>query len=143
MDFDFDRFVEVENVINAIFNGFPVHFDPDGPQMPSVPGLQQRSSTPSATGSISSAASTFASTTASTITSSSISTPTSSVVKRVGPEPPSWSSPAAYLADRRACSAMVEVKPSVDLDKLDTIEKLLFPAGKLHLITRTSRTSLL
>jgi hypothetical protein len=32
---------------------------------------------------------------------------------------------------------MVEVKPSDDLDKIDTIEKLLFPAGKLHRTTRT------
>jgi hypothetical protein len=131
MDFDFDRFVEVENVINAIFNGYPVHFDPDGPQMPSVPGLQQRSSTPA------SSASTFASTTASTITSSSISTPTSSFVKKVGTEPPSWPSPAAYLADRRAHSAKVELKPSVRLEEDLDIEKLLFPAGKLHLVGRT------
>jgi hypothetical protein len=134
MDFDFDRFVEVENVINAIFNGFPVHFDPDGPQMPTVPGLQQRSSTPSASGSISSSVSTFASTSASTITSSSISTPTSSFAKRVGADPPSWPSPAAYLADRRVLTPKVEIKPNVELD---TIEKLLFPAGKLHLFTRT------
>jgi len=131
MDFDFDRFVEVENVINAIFNGVPVHFDPDGPQMPSVPGLQHRSSTPA------SSASTFASTTASTITSSSISTPTASFVKRAGTDPPSWSSPAAYLADKRAYSAKVELKPSVNLEEDIDIEKLLFPAGKLLLVTRT------
>jgi hypothetical protein len=133
MDFDFDRFVEVENVINAIFNGFPVHFDPDGPQMPSVPGLQQRSSTPSTSESTSSTASTFASTSASVITSSSKSTPALSFVKKVGVEPPSWPSPAAYLADRdrRVCAAKVEIKPNVNMD---TIEKLLFPTGKLHLM---------
>jgi hypothetical protein len=137
MDFDFDRFVEVENVINAIFNGYPVHFDPDGPQMTSVPGLQHHSSTPSAAGSIASSAPTFVSTTASTNTSSSISTPTSSIVKKVGTEPPSWSSPAAYLADKRAFSANLELKPGAKLEEEIDIEKLLFPAGKLHLITRT------
>jgi hypothetical protein len=135
MDFDFDRFVEVENVINAIFNGFPVHFDPDGPQMPSVPGLQQRSSTPSTSDTASlSSASTFASTSASVITSSSMSTPASSFAKRVGTvgnEPPSWASPAAYSAERRAHSAKAEAKPNVNLD---TLEKLLFPAGKFYVI---------
>src|SRR6202035_2672110 len=100
---------------------------PDGPQVPSVPGLQQRSSTPATSDSTSSTSSTFASTSASVITSSSMSTPAPSFSKRFGNEPPSWSSPAAYLADKRAYSTKVEIKPNIELD---TIEKLLFPAGK-------------
>jgi hypothetical protein len=63
-----------------------------------------------------------------------MSTPASSFAKRVGTvgnEPPSWPSPAAYLADRRAYSAATEVKPTIEVE---SIEKLLFPAGKFYLI---------
>jgi hypothetical protein len=52
-------------------------------------------------------------------------------VGTVGNEPPSWASPAAYLADRRAYSAKMEVKPNINMD---TLEKLLFPTGKFYVI---------